>query len=186
MWCYCTSSRPFTDYSLTTVTGVVVSAACGNGVLAASPCHCTDLPFCAAQVLHVAVLRKQQAAVEALLELGLSPTLHNSRRWTSLDEAVSLKDAALVKPLYLRRVANMKAELKAKKALLMESLGSMPDYTMKVCSQLVLKAVCWWCSSCECHGAAGQSATVQLELQERAFSCRRGAWEKIAARHVCH
>ena len=93
-------------------------------------------------MLHVAVLRKQQAAVEALLELGLPPTVHNSRRWTPLDEAVSLKDAALVKPLYLRRVANMKAELKAKKALLMESLGSMPDYTMKVSRGMVLKTVC--------------------------------------------
>eukprot|EP00891_Asterochloris_glomerata_P003431 jgi/Astpho2/3431/Aster-07031 len=87
-------------------------------------------------VLHVAVLRKQQAAVEALLELGLSPTVHNSRRWTPLDEAVSLRDTALVRPLYLRRVADTKAELKAKKALLMESLGSMPDYTMKINWQL--------------------------------------------------
>ena len=144
--------------------------------------HAIALICRAAQVLHVAVLRKQQAAVEALLELGLSPTLHNSRRWTPLDEAVSLKDAALVKPLYLRRVANMKAELKAKKALLMESLGSMPDYTMKVCCEIVLKAVCWWCSSCECHGAAGQCATVQLEMQERAFSCRRGACDRCKAR----
>lgn len=109
------------------------------------PAHvkCTDPQFCAAQVLHVAVLRKQQAAVEALLELGLSPTVHNSRRWTPLDEAVSLRETALVRPLYLRRVADTKAELKAKKALLMESLGSMPDYTMKVCCAMVLKTVCW-------------------------------------------
>ena len=113
----------------------------------------------------MAVLRKQLAAVEALLELGLSPTVYNMRRWTPLDEAVSLKDEALVKPLYLKRVANMKAELRAKKALLMESLGSMPDYTMKVYRVTGLKTVCLQCFSCERHCAAGQHATVQPEVQ---------------------
>ena len=49
-------------------------------------------------MLHVAALRRQLEVAECLLSLGLRPNPKSLRGWTPLDEAVCLKDRAMVAP----------------------------------------------------------------------------------------
>ena len=53
------------------------------------------------QVLHVAAIRRQLEVMECLLSLGLKPNPKSARGWTPLDEAVCLKDRAMVRPALL-------------------------------------------------------------------------------------
>ena len=48
------------------------------------------------QVLHIAVLRQNQALTQALVDSGFGIMHPNSRGWQALDEAVSLKNRELV------------------------------------------------------------------------------------------
>lgn len=84
------------------------------------------------QALHIAVLRKKPSLVLALLETGVSPSVQNTRRWTPVEEAVSLRDKELVKLLYARETSLLKAEMKAKKSDLLKSLEDIPDLSFQV------------------------------------------------------
>jgi len=91
-----------------------------------------SLHYC--QVLHVAVLMKNQAAVQALLESGFSSMCRNSRRWTALDEAISTRHHGITKLLYMHAYAYKKQRMKEKKAQLLTTCNELPNYSVKVCS----------------------------------------------------
>ncbi len=83
----------------------------------------------------MAVLRHQHELVQALLEFGFPFTLKNSRRWEPVDEAISLRDRAMVKLLIAADVAAFKAEQKAKRAALLQTMRDLDDFTFKVQAQ---------------------------------------------------
>lgn len=84
------------------------------------------------QALHLAVLRRRASVVLALLDAGFPPDAKARGRWTALDDAISLKDKELVKVLHSRQTAAVKADLKAKKGLLLDSLNGMPNVSFQV------------------------------------------------------
>ncbi len=90
------------------------------------------LHYC--QVLHVAVLMRNQAAVQALLESGFSSMSRNSRRWTALDEAISTRHHGITKLLYMHAYAYKKQRMKEKKTQLLTTCNELPNYSVKVCS----------------------------------------------------
>eukprot|EP00887_Chlorella_sp_A99_P007474 scaffold2.g7474.t1 len=59
-------------------------------------------------------------------------TVKNRRRWTPLDEAVGLHDAALTKLLYTRLKTDAKAEKKRKKVHLVAIMEGLADFKMKL------------------------------------------------------
>ena len=69
----------------------------------------------------------------ALLDMGFPPDAQSRERWTALDDAITLKDKELVKVLHSRQTAAVKADLKAKKGQLLDSLNSMPNVSFQVC-----------------------------------------------------
>lgn len=85
------------------------------------------------QVLHVAVLRRHLSLVERLLALGIRSSVRNARSWTPLDEAIALQDTTLVRVLHMSEVAAAKADMKAKRGQLLQTMKELPDYTFKVC-----------------------------------------------------
>ncbi len=91
-----------------------------------------SLHYC--QVLHVAVLMRNQEAVQALLESGFSSMCRNSRRWTALDEAISTRHHGITKLLYMHAYAYKKQRMKEKKAQLLTTCNELPNYSVKVCS----------------------------------------------------
>lgn len=84
------------------------------------------------QALHVAILVRNEAAVQALLELGLDSTCRNARRWTALDEAIASRHRSITKLLYTHAYASKKARMKEKKMQLMQTCNELPNYTVKV------------------------------------------------------
>ena len=72
--------------------------------------------------------------VLALLDKGFPPDAQSRDRWTALDDAITLKDKELVKVLHSRQTAAVKADLKAKKGQLLDSLNSMPNVSFQVMS----------------------------------------------------
>ena len=94
--------------------------------------HELSLHHC--QVLHVAVLMRNQEAVQALLESGFSSMCRNSRRWTALDEAISTRHHGITKLLYMHAYAYKKQRMKEKKAQLLTTCNELPNYSVKVCS----------------------------------------------------
>lgn len=91
-----------------------------------------SLHYC--QVLHVAILMRNQAAVQALLKSGFSSMCRNSRRWTALDEAISTRHHGITKLLYLHAYAYKKQRMKEKKTQLLTTCNELPNYSVKVCS----------------------------------------------------
>ncbi|BDA42329.1 Ankyrin repeat domain-containing protein 13B [Coccomyxa sp. Obi] len=83
-------------------------------------------------VMHVAVLRQQHEVVQALLEFGFPLAVKNSRRWEPIDEAISLRDRAMVKLLLAAEYAAFKAEQKAKRAALLQTMQDLDDFTFKL------------------------------------------------------
>eukprot|EP00775_Hariotina_reticulata_P002921 gene2921-3208_t len=86
--------------------------------------------------LHVAALRGSTTAVQVLLEAGLPAASRNSRGWTALDEALAAKALATARLLQQKLLADAKAELKQKRAQLLESMKAMPDYSLQLQWQL--------------------------------------------------
>ena len=84
------------------------------------------------QVLHVAILVQDQAAVAALLDAGFSSFDRNSRRWTALDEAIATKHLGITKLLYTHAYAYKKQRMKEKKAQLLGTCNELPNYSVKV------------------------------------------------------
>ena len=99
-----------------------------------------SLHYC--QVLHVAVLMRNQAAVQALLEAGFSSMYRNSRRWTALDEAISTRHHGITKLLYTHAYAYKKQRMKEKKAQLLTTCNELPNYSVKVCSNQGVSDFC--------------------------------------------
>lgn len=89
-------------------------------------------PLHAMQVLHVAILVRNEAAVQALLDFGLDSACRNARRWTALDEAIATRHRSITKLLYTHAYASKKARMKEKKMQLMETCNELPNYTVKV------------------------------------------------------
>lgn len=85
------------------------------------------------QVLHVAILVTNQAAVQALLDAGFSSMCRNSRRWTALDEAISSRHHGITKLLYTHAYAYKKQRMKEKKSQLLLTCNELPNYSVKVC-----------------------------------------------------
>jgi hypothetical protein len=85
--------------------------------------------------MHVAVLRHQHDLVQALLEFGFPFALKNSRRWEPVDEAISLRDRPMVKLLTAADIAAFKAEQKAKRKALLQTMRDIDDFTFKVWAQ---------------------------------------------------
>ncbi|CAL8467988.1 g7526 [Coccomyxa elongata] len=83
-------------------------------------------------VMHVAVLRQQHEVVQALLDFGFPLAVKNSRRWEPIDEAISLRDRTMVKLLLAAEVAAFKAEQKAKRAALLQTMRDLDDFTFKL------------------------------------------------------
>lgn len=80
----------------------------------------------------MAALRGSTTAVQVLLEAGLPAASRNSRGWTALDEALAAKALATARLLQQKLLADAKAELKQKRAQLLESMKAMPDYSLQV------------------------------------------------------
>ncbi len=76
---------------------------------------------------------KQQAAVEALLDMGFSSMYRNSRRWTALDEAIATRHHGITKLLYTHAYAYKKSRMKEKKTQLLVTCNELPNYSVKVC-----------------------------------------------------
>ena len=87
------------------------------------------------QVLHVAILVKNEAAVQALLDFGISSDCRNARRWTALDEAIATRHRSITKLLYAHAHASKKARMKEKKMQLMATCNELPNYSVKVSDQ---------------------------------------------------
>ena len=84
------------------------------------------------QVLHVAIIMKQEKAVQALLDTGFSSMTRNSRRWTALDEAIATRHHGITKLLYTHAYAYKKQRMKEKKAQLLVTCNELPNYSVKV------------------------------------------------------
>lgn len=82
--------------------------------------------------MHVAVLRHQYELVQALMESGFPLAAKNSRRWEPVDEAISLRDRRMVKLLLEADIAAFKAEQKAKRAALLQTMRGMDNFIFKV------------------------------------------------------
>lgn len=80
----------------------------------------------------MAVMRRRHALVERLLALGFQGSVRSARGWTAMDEATALADRRLVRILHTAEVAAVKAELKSKRGLLLQTMREMPDYSFKV------------------------------------------------------
>ncbi len=78
------------------------------------------------------MLRRKAGAVNILLDAGGSALIKNKSGWTALDEAIALRDAAIVKLLYVKVVQSTKALMKVKKAEILESMRNLQDYSLKV------------------------------------------------------
>lgn len=100
---------------------------------------CTSLHM---QVLHVAILVKNETAIEALLELGIPSDCRNARRWTALDEAIATKHRGITKMLYAHAYASKKARMKSKKLQLLQTCNELPNYTVKVSTLYPASEVC--------------------------------------------
>ena len=90
------------------------------------------------QVLHVAILVQDQAAVAALLDVGFSSFDRNARRWTALDEAIATKHLGITKLLYTHAYAYKKLRMKQKKAQMLVTCNELPNYSVKVSQELLL------------------------------------------------
>ncbi len=95
------------------------------------------------QVLQVAILMRNQAAVQALLESGFSSMCRNSRRWTALDEAISTRHHGITKLLYMHAYAYKKQRMKEKKAQLLTTCNELPNYSVKVCFNQGVAVLGW-------------------------------------------
>lgn len=82
--------------------------------------------------LHVAVINRQTAAVEALLEAGAEVGFKNRARWNALDEAIALEDRELCRTLLVHLRAEWKLKKAAKKEQLLAVLRELPDFRLKV------------------------------------------------------
>ena len=58
--------------------------------------------------------------------------IRSGRKWAPIDEAVALRDRRMVRLLHVADVGALKAEHRAKRGDLLESMRGMPDYTFKV------------------------------------------------------
>eukprot|EP00803_Ostreobium_quekettii_P004166 evm.model.scf_1272.2 EVM.evm.TU.scf_1272.2 scf_1272:8841-12435(-) len=86
--------------------------------------------------LHIAVVREDREAVEALLGAGFPSKVRNGRGWTALDEAVSARNRDLVTILHKYGVQELKDEFRGAKQQLLKTLKQMPDYSMELSWQL--------------------------------------------------
>jgi hypothetical protein len=84
------------------------------------------------QPLHIAALRGHTEAIQAILDAGLSPSARSSRGWTPLDEACAGRSMAAARLLQRALLAEVKGEMKAKRAQLLDTMRSMPDYSLQV------------------------------------------------------
>lgn len=107
------------------------------------------------QILHLGVLRNDQRVLEVALESGIPSKTGNSRGWSALDEAIAAKNKELVCLLYLRGLEELKAELKAAKVHLMQTLNEMPDYSMEVG---ITPCILFSCDVCAVELAVGESS----------------------------
>ncbi len=92
----------------------------------------TQSNVAAAQVLHIAVLRRNRELVQALLASGFPGDLKNARRWEPVDEAVALRDFELTRILLEHSHQVVKSLIKSKKGSLLETLRSIDDVSFKV------------------------------------------------------
>ena len=83
-------------------------------------------------MLHVAIIMRQEAAVQVLLDTGFSSMARNSRRWTALDEAIATRHHGITKLLYTHAYAHKKQRMKDKKAQLLITCNELPNYSVKV------------------------------------------------------
>jgi ankyrin repeat protein len=83
-------------------------------------------------VLHVAALRHHYDTAQALVDGGFPLAARNARRWTALDDAISMRDRRMVRLLYAAELAAIKAHHKAKRGALLQTMREMPDYSFKV------------------------------------------------------
>ena len=123
-------------------------------------CHVRD----DMQVLHVAILVKNEAAVQALLDFGISSDCRNARRWTALDEAIATRHRSITKLLYAHAHASKKARMKEKKMQLMATCNELPNYSVKVPTALMLLAVV--------HCASGSRQCHVVQQPKRLCTCR--------------
>ena len=86
--------------------------------------------------LHAAVFNHSYDAAATLLAAGVSPEVKNSRNWTPLDEAIALKDHAMVKLLLQQLRLQVKQERKSRKTRLVKILQEIPDFSLQLQWQL--------------------------------------------------
>ena len=82
--------------------------------------------------LHVAVIARKTAAMEALLAAGAEVGLKNRARWNAMDEAIALDDRAACQLLLLRLRAEWRAKKASKKEQLLTVLRELPDFRLKL------------------------------------------------------
>ncbi|GAB4821203.1 hypothetical protein N2152v2_008249 [Parachlorella kessleri] len=82
--------------------------------------------------LHVAVLLGHREAAQVLMDGGIPPDFKNRQRWTAIDEAIALRDAAMAKLLYSWLLADTKRQIKEKKQQLLGVMTEMGDFAMQL------------------------------------------------------
>ena len=99
------------------------------------------------------MLRNNKRVLEVALDSGISTKTANSRGWNALDEAIAAKNKELVGFLYASGLQEVKAEMKAAKTHLIQTLREMPDYSMEV--RHLQDATSHSLAFCSCRGSWG-------------------------------
>jgi hypothetical protein len=132
------------------------------------------------QPLHIAALRGHTEAIQTLLDAGLSPSARSSRGWTPLDEACAGRSMAAARLLQRALLAEVKGEMKAKRGQLLDTMRSMPDYSLQVrrCGGFAVAwCVCSIMCLCGCNAqyarllAAGAAVQGFAALWRFCWSC---------------
>eukprot|EP00210_Caulerpa_lentillifera_P000558 g539.t1 len=87
-------------------------------------------------ILHVGILQNNVNVLRVGLDCGISSKIRNARGWSALDEAIAAQKHDLVHTLYVHQLQERKNEVKKAKALLIQTLREMPDYSMELNWQL--------------------------------------------------
>jgi hypothetical protein len=99
---------------------------------AASPEELAALDTHGNSALHIAALRGNVAAIEALCDAGLKAGVKSSRGWRPIEEAISARSMPAALALHARMEAEAEAALAAKKALLLRTLGELPAFSLSL------------------------------------------------------
>lgn len=82
--------------------------------------------------LHVAVLRQNLAAVNALLAGGCAVERKNAGGWSPVEEASALRDYHVVRALHIQAVKRSQEDFVRQQPQLFDTLARLPDFRMRI------------------------------------------------------